>query len=132
MDVQEQSEAWTPLQEIALENVCLEPKDWGAVIMSIGFSALETLSFNDSNFGLEQLKALASHIPGSHNDSEVPLETLHVERTELTKVEKVHILWGHVREFEIKAPLARITGLKEAGIKAQREAALKQQGVKKK
>ncbi|KAF9349843.1 hypothetical protein BGX34_001571, partial [Mortierella sp. NVP85] len=131
MDAQEQSETWTPLQEIALENVCLEPKDWGAVIMSIGFSALETLSFNDSNFGLEQLKALASHIPGSHNDSEVPLETLHVERTELTKVEKVHILWGHVREFEIKAPLARITGLKEAGIKAQREAALRQQGVKK-
>ncbi|KAF9988033.1 hypothetical protein BGZ65_000207 [Modicella reniformis] len=108
-DTQEQ---WKPLKEIAVENVRLEPKGWESVIKSIDFSALETLSFNDTDFSLAQFKTLVNNIPKIYNGAEVPLTTLDVERTALATAEKVHEIWDQVRLFEKNAPLVDIKGLR--------------------
>ncbi|KAI8604358.1 hypothetical protein EDD21DRAFT_222961 [Dissophora ornata] len=66
---------WKSLARIQLMGLFLQPDNWRRVIEAIDFSALEFLSFNDSNFGLDELKMLVDRI-SDISDFKVPLVTL--------------------------------------------------------
>ncbi|KAG0231362.1 hypothetical protein BGX31_005537 [Mortierella sp. GBA43] len=98
--------ALTDLKEFSLENVHLDSGSWEVLVKAIGFSALETLSFSKTNFGLTEFRTLTDHIPD--DPTYLPLTSFLVEDTGLTKAERV---WNDVRSFEKKVPLVDIRGL---------------------
>ncbi|KAI8604352.1 hypothetical protein EDD21DRAFT_366492 [Dissophora ornata] len=70
-----QARTWKSLTRIQLMGLFLQPDDWRKVVEAIDFSALESLSFRHSNFGLDELKNLVNCISG-YGDPDLPLVTL--------------------------------------------------------
>ncbi|KAG0352228.1 hypothetical protein BGZ54_002896, partial [Gamsiella multidivaricata] len=102
--------AWKSLTVIHLDHLALKPLDWKAVINSIDFSALETLSFNGSNFSLDQLRILVDRVT-NNNNSTIILKMLDLRGTELAKLRDSDTLWQLIGAFEKKALDMAIEGL---------------------
>ncbi|KAF9364928.1 hypothetical protein BGX34_012035 [Mortierella sp. NVP85] len=113
--------SWTSLTEVRIEYMVFSPKNWALIITAIDFSALELLSFEYSNFGLEQLTLLVQCIP-DHDEVDVPLQALYVKNTPLYHNHKaspenpqenktLEDLQELEAKFEEKAPLAHIKDL---------------------
>ncbi|KAI8606309.1 hypothetical protein EDD21DRAFT_361392 [Dissophora ornata] len=103
-------QSWKPLKCIDLEGFQFEPKDWRAIIESMDFSELETLSLADSNFSVEQFGILVECV-FSCSASEVPLMCVKMGSTAVfyeSDVVKVLSLFTRLQE---KVPLVHIDGL---------------------
>ncbi|KAI8604355.1 hypothetical protein EDD21DRAFT_412159 [Dissophora ornata] len=75
-----ETRTWKSLTRIQLQGLCLKPDGWRKVVEAIDFSALESLSFSHSNFGLDDLKMLVDRI-SDYGDLWVPLVTLNLLKT---------------------------------------------------
>ncbi|KAG0367825.1 hypothetical protein BC939DRAFT_481303 [Gamsiella multidivaricata] len=74
---------WMPLRDVRLENMEFSADDWNLIIQAVDFSTLETLSFENTNFGLQQMRVLTEVIP--QNGVEVSLKSLHVKGSALAR-----------------------------------------------
>ncbi|KAG0008412.1 hypothetical protein BGZ80_003483 [Entomortierella chlamydospora] len=110
----EAPQVWTSLRSISLKGIHLQPEDWLTVIEAIDFSALESLSLVGSNFDLEQLEILVDCILAD-NESQVPLNSLQLNYTNLVDYMDDEAPWELLAELEEKAPLLVIQGLERPG-----------------
>ncbi|KAF9353019.1 hypothetical protein BGX26_009204 [Mortierella sp. AD094] len=110
----ETPDVWTSLRSISLKGIHLQPGDWLTVIEAIDFSALESLNLVGSNFDLEQLEILVDCILAD-NESQVPLNSLQLNYTNLVDYMDDEAPWELLAELEEKAPLLVIQGLERPG-----------------
>lgn len=112
---------WTSLTEVRIESMVFSDENWATVIKAIDFSKLESLSFEHSNFGFDQLALLVGCIP-DHDEVDLPLKLLNVKDAPLRyKAPRGHarredktipvppdMIKEKLAAFEEKAPLAQI------------------------
>ncbi|KAI8606287.1 hypothetical protein EDD21DRAFT_423449 [Dissophora ornata] len=104
------AETWKSLQDISLKGVQLEPEDWKVVLETLDFTALEKMSFEDTNFSLEQLEVFVNAVPDG-TSLESPLKVVQLGHTPLVKHDDAPVLQALYVKLEKKAPLAKIEGL---------------------
>ncbi|KAG0264270.1 hypothetical protein BG011_007160 [Mortierella polycephala] len=96
------AKSWTPLKEISLCFIeAIESMEWQGIIETLDFTSLETLNIESANFGVDHLQILVDCIPD--DGTAVPLRTLTVVKTGLTRLDETEELWEELRN---KAPLA--------------------------
>ncbi|KAI7822403.1 hypothetical protein BC939DRAFT_454023, partial [Gamsiella multidivaricata] len=107
---EEVSEAWTPLKELILVCLTIQSEDWKTILEGLDFSALEVLHVTNSNFSLSELKVLVRRISESP-EIEVPLRSLRLEKTSISKCDDVDVVRELVEALKKKAPLVKVEGL---------------------
>ncbi|KAF9350903.1 hypothetical protein BGX34_000918 [Mortierella sp. NVP85] len=107
-------ETWSPLTRLCLSGIKLRGNEWAKILAAADFSALEVLELRGTNFYLENVDSLVKCI--GLVDSAVPLKTLDLSGTSLSKEKTLlsnKTLFETLRE---KAPLIMITGIEHLGI----------------
>ncbi|KAI8604347.1 hypothetical protein EDD21DRAFT_351001 [Dissophora ornata] len=102
-----EARAWKSLTHIELDSVRLQPKDWRGMIEAIDFSALELLSFENSSFGLEELKMLVDRI-SDDGDFELPLVTLGLQGTSVAWDSEMADVCEQFRRLKTMVPFVEI------------------------
>ncbi|KAF8930580.1 hypothetical protein EDD21DRAFT_222845 [Dissophora ornata] len=107
------SPLWRSLSKIQLQHIRLRREDWRALIEEIDITALEELDVSNSNFSLEEFKALANCIPdGIVSVVEVPLKVLNLQYSDVVECEDVEVLQDLATRIKTKnAPQLQILGL---------------------
>ncbi|KAF9397029.1 hypothetical protein BGX21_009346, partial [Mortierella sp. AD011] len=91
----------TPLRKFKINSNRLQPKDWVTLIRALDFMTLESVSFQNSSFSLEQLGVLVDHVPGEAGKlSAVSLQSL-------------NLTWTDIEEGDDNAVLEQFTRLKK-------------------
>ncbi|KAF8938807.1 hypothetical protein BGZ58_000113 [Dissophora ornata] len=100
---------WVSLSDIRFEYMEFSVDSWTRIIRALDFSGLKSLSFENTNFALEQLQLLVELIPDDETD--VPLKTLYVKNTRLVECKDIQELKLMQAKLEEAAPQAMIKDL---------------------
>ncbi|KAF9357777.1 hypothetical protein BGX26_003085 [Mortierella sp. AD094] len=74
---------WSALRDIRLEYMELSSTDWSLIVGVLEFSKLESLSFENTNFSLDEFECLLGSIPD--DEAKISLKIFYVKNTYLVK-----------------------------------------------
>ncbi|KAF9104319.1 hypothetical protein BGX27_010136 [Mortierella sp. AM989] len=80
-------EVFKPLKEFKIVASKLSKEDWATLVKAIDFTTLEVLSFEGTNFSVDELKKLVSHtLNGSENKPTISLKSLTFGSEECSRI----------------------------------------------
>ncbi|KAK3820036.1 MAG: hypothetical protein J3Q66DRAFT_387022 [Benniella sp.] len=111
------NEVWLPLQRLYLNY--FKPYQywsggWGTILEVIDFSALEELDLKGASFESIDVQLLVDYI--GRADGDVPLKSLDLSGTSLSKVETENFYKAPFEALRKKAPSVKIVGLSHRGV----------------